>query len=234
MSGIGNEIGPVSSVSAIIALIREIKAHLETRLPGEPGVDEVLKGLAGTDLSPDKAVERQPQDPPPSAFLDVALRSVPKPELGPLAEAIEAANPHLHWRHGGTYERDAVGASYEDGHAFCDLVGPEVKRGVILAEDFRLGLFVLGPGIFYRDHNHPAPELYLTLTGPTGWRFGHGPWQDLPAGAVVWNEPGQIHATRIYDRPLLTVYSWTRSVLDKCHLHPADDWPEVERDLRRG
>ncbi len=222
----------MSSASVILALIEEIRTHLQSRETGEAGVDEVLRELAATAVSPDRAIEREPQHPPPSAFLDAAIRSMPRPELGPLAEAVEAARPHLHWRHGGTYKREDVGTAYEDGHMFCDLVAPKAKAGVVHAEDFRLGLFLLGPRVFYRDHNHPAPELYLTLTGPSGWRFGHGPWRDLPAGTAIWNEPGRVHATRVYDQPFLTVFSWTRNVLEKCHLHPADDWTEVEHRLR--
>ncbi len=44
-----------------------------------------------------------------------------------------------------------------------------------------MGLFVIAPHVLYRDHAHAAPELYLPLTGPHGWRFAPGPAQCPPA-----------------------------------------------------
>ena len=111
----------------------------------------------------------------------------------------------------------------------CKLIAPE--GGVFQADDLELGLFLLAPRVLYRDHNHLAPELYLSLTGPTGWRFGIGPWRDFPAGALIWNECQQIHATRVYGQPFLSVYAWVRDAHSLCQVVPADDWDEIERDL---
>ena len=94
-----------------------------------------------------------------------------------------------------------------------------------------MGLFLLAPRTMYRDHAHPAPELYLNLTGPTGWRFDRGDWQDIEAGEVLWNPSGKVHATRTYHKPFLAMYSWTQDVKEKCQVIHADDWEELEKQL---
>jgi hypothetical protein len=81
------------------------------------------------------------------------------------------------------------------------------------ADDFDLGLFVIGPDILYRDHHHAAPELYAPLTGPHGWRFlPDKTFHTKPADEPVWNEPWAPHATLTGPTPFLCIFGWTRDV----------------------
>ena len=87
-------------------------------------------------------------------------------------------------------------------------------------------------GTLYRDHTHPAPELYAPITGPHGWRFGIAdPWKSLPANVPVWNEPDRVHATLVGEHPFLAIYAWTRDVHYPAIVVPADDWAEIEARL---
>ncbi len=217
----------------ILNVIREIKSCLEMNFPGEPGVSEVLGKLEGVQLSPEAMIRQEPQLPAHGDVLNTAIGNIPKSRFGPLVEAITAAKDHLHWRvdRGLFYEGDAdIGKDYLDGNLHCVLVGSDV--GVIPHDDFLLGFFLLAPRLLYRDHIHAAPELYLNLVGPSGWRFEHGEWRDYQAGSVVWNSPNAVHAMRVYDQPFFSVFSWTGDVEQMCEVTPADDWPAVEQELR--
>jgi hypothetical protein len=101
------------------------------------------------------------------------------------------------------------------------------------ADDFAMGVFLIGANILYRDHHHPAPELYLPYNGPSLWRFDRGAWAQRKAGQPVWNEANAVHATLVGLDPLLMVYAWTRDVELPSLIVPAADWAEIEGGRRQ-
>ncbi len=220
-------------MSLIVNLFKQIKLHMEARVARDHGIGEVLDRLNRTLLTCESTIYRGSQQIVHKDVLDHAIQIIPDGELRQVASALEAAKDHLHWRvdRGIFYPRDEdVGDGYRHGNMHCELIGPDT--GVFPAEDFTLGLFLLTPRVLYRDHNHRAPELYITLTGPSGWRFNQGQWRDFDAGSVVWNASHAIHATRVYDQPFLAIYSWTKDVHETCSVVPATDWAIIERRLR--
>lgn len=222
----------MNSKLLILNLVQEIKAYLELNCPGQAGVSKVLGRLEEVQLIPEAMIHREPQIPSNGDVLNTAIGNIPKSTFGPLAEAILAAKDHLHWRvdRSHFYEGDAeIGKDYLGGNLHCVLVGSDV--GVIPHDDFLLGFFLLAPRVLYRDHLHAAPELYLNLVGPTGWRFGQGEWRDFSAGSTVWNTPNAVHAMRVYDQPFFSVFSWAGDVDNMCKVVPADDWSQIEADL---
>jgi hypothetical protein len=74
----------------------------------------------------------------------------------------------------------------------------------------RLGLLLLGPRLQYRDHFHPAPELYWILSGPSEWKRGDHGFVSRQPGETIWHDSGVVHATRTLDQPLLALWAWTR------------------------
>lgn len=125
-----------------------------------------------------------------------------------LTPALAAAAQQLRWVTYDAYPPDEIGAEFRTGHAFASLIGAE--DAPFPAQDFDLGFLLIAPGVRYRDHRHPAPELYLPLTGPHRWRFdGRGAFAPLPALAPVWNPPGRIHATEVGAVPFLALFVWT-------------------------
>jgi hypothetical protein len=129
-----------------------------------------------------------------------------------LAPALAAAARHLGWISYDAYPTHLIGPDFAAGHTFASLIGE--GEAPYPAQDFDLGFFLMAPGLHYRDHRHPAPELYLPLTGPHGWRFdGRGAFAPLPAWTPVWNPPMRIHATLVGATPFLALYAWTEHAM---------------------
>lgn len=142
-----------------------------------------------------------------------------------LAQAIDAASPHLAWVSYDPYPRAEIGDGFADGHAFASLAGSDAPYAV---DDVEVGLFLIAPHVLYPDHCHPAPELYAPLTGPHGWRFGPGrPLIAKPAGVPVWNPSLQPHLTLVGDVPFLCLFVWTRDVSLASRVIASSDWAEL-------
>lgn len=208
--------GPLALIDALLA---EADRYL-SRLPG-PGVAEVRAGIAAASAA-QRADGRE--NPIVAAHLEPALSAVP--DQPALVQAIRAAAPHLPWVTYDLYPRDQIGDAFADGHAFAEIIGPGAPVG---AADFSFGLFLIAPGVLYRDHCHPAPELYAPLTGPHRWRFGaEAPLVIKSAHQPVWNEPDAPHLTLVGAVPFLCLYGWTQDIGKPARVIPALDWPLLE------
>ena len=95
-----------------------------------------------------------------------------------------------------------------------ELIGP--VNGHFKSKELKLGLFLLEPKIFYKDHKHEAPELYLNLTKGTDWRFEETIWQEKGSGSIVYNEAFRVHAMRTKQNPFLSVWCWSTNPITKC------------------
>lgn len=124
-----------------------------------------------------------------------------------LAAAIAAVAEEFHWLQSSASMGEILGSEFIGNHGWTQIIGP---HGFFAGNDFRLGLFLLGPRLDYPDHFHPAPELYWPLTGPASWSKGSGAFCTQQAGTIIWHPSMIMHATRTSDIPLLAVYSWTR------------------------
>lgn len=206
---------------AIRLLIEETDRYLAT-LPG-PGVAEVRSLIARWQggpirLAPAANAVVEEHLPPALATLS--------PTHPALAAAIRAAAPHLAWVTYDLYPPEEIGLAFRRGHAFASLIG---EGAAIPAEDFDLGLFLIAPHVLYRDHAHPAPELYAPLTGPHGWRFGPGaPLIVKGPHEPVWNLPDAPHLTKVGSTPFLCVFGWTRDTKRPARVLPAGDWADLE------
>lgn len=210
-----------SAADHILRLIDEADRYIAT-LPG-PGVAEVRAGLNHWRGG---AVQVAPQA---NAIVDqhlvAALAPLRATHLA-LAQAIEAASPHLTWITYDKYALDKIGTGFAQGHAYASLIG---EVGHIGATDYDLGIFLIAPHVLYRDHHHAAPELYAPLTGPHGWRFGPDtPLITKPAHHPVWNEAHRPHMTKVGPTPFLAFFGWIRDVLEPAQVIPATDWPALE------
>lgn len=133
-----------------------------------------------------------------------------------LAAAIAMVEDELSWRQNASYSDDAMGQpGYMAAYAYAEVVGPQ---GPLVGDDFLLGLMILGPGLHYPDHAHPAPELYAVLAGDSEWSRAGGLFEARAPGSVVWHEAGVMHATRTHARPLLALYIWTEAVAQPARL----------------
>lgn len=212
---------PQDAADAISALAAETQTYL--RALSHPGAAEVRAGLA---RRPERPGALRPRSNSVVAnWLEPALASIADPHRG-LARAISDAAPHLEWVTYDAYPRDLAGDAFAEGHAFAPLFG---EHAPYCMADFEVGLFLIAPHVLYRDHHHPASELYAPLTGPHGWRFGiDAPRQIKPAHEPVWNPPNRPHMTRTGSSPFLSIFVWTTDVHAVAHILPASDWPELE------
>ncbi len=215
-----------TATAALRALVDEADRYLAT-LPG-PGVADVRAGVAEWREGPVTPAVATTANSVVSAHLPAALAllGLDRPTL---SLAIAEAAPALDWVSYDRYPPADIGPSFATGHAYARIIG---DGATIPARDFDLGLFLIAPHVLYRDHHHPAPELYAPLTGPHGWRFAPGaPLIMKHAHEPVWNPPDEPHATKVGAVPFLCLYGWTRNVDLPARVMPADDWPELE-DLR--
>lgn len=185
-------------------LVGAIARGLHAR--GGPHVDVVLQRLAEQDMTRQDFVEPRPQGLPVTRYFADTIAETMMIE-SELAAAIAAADGHLKWLQSKSYTDEILGAGFSENYGWCEIVGPQ---GFFKGDDFILGLLMLGPQRHYKDHYHPAPELYWPLTGPTDWKQGAGGFETKQAGAVVYHAPMVHHATKTSDQPLLAVWSWTR------------------------
>ena len=211
-----------STEALIRALTDEIDVYL-SKLPG-PGVAEVRQGMArfhnGRFAAPEAKSNTVTQ-----RHLAAAL-SAAAPDEPALVALIFAAAPLLNWITYDLYDRKKIGDSFATSHAFCSVMG---EAGAIRTDDFDLGLFLIAPHVLYRDHCHPAPELYAPLTGPHGWRFKpDAPLTIKQAHEPVWNEPNRPHLTKVGQTPFLSIYGWTRDNDKPAQVLPASDWATLE------
>ncbi|MEH7828709.1 dimethylsulfonioproprionate lyase family protein [Gemmobacter denitrificans] len=207
-----------SPVARLYASARDYLLTLD-----HPGSAEVRAGL-----SPDPGAERampSRQNAVVAHWLQPALALVAKdqPEL---AAALGGASGHLEWITYDAYPRDQIGEAFAMGHAYAAIRGGDAP---FAATEFELGVFLIAPGVLYRDHRHAAPELYAPLTGPHGWRFGvDRPLIVKPAHQPVWNPPHQPHLTKVGSVPFLCLFVWTKDVNEEAVVIPAADWAALE------
>jgi len=187
-----------------ISLVTAARHRLST-YDGE-GVDAVLARLDEQDISEHACLSPEPTALPVLRYLDPCLDEAHDFDGG-IASAISALRPSLQWRQSKAYNDQLLGTGFIENYGWCEIIGP---NGFFHGDDFLLGLLMLGPHQHYRDHFHPAPELYWPLTSDTEWRKGDDALTPKAAGTVIWHRPNVVHATRTRDKPLLTLWSWTK------------------------
>jgi len=181
---------------------------------GGEGVAEVLARLAGQDVSAEIFREVKPATLPVLRYLPECIGEALLVDAD-LAAAIAELDGALAWRQSSAYSDQVLGTGFMDNYGWCEIIGDD---GFFAGDDFRLGLLLLGPERHYRDHYHPAPELYWNLTGPSDWKRGAGGFATKEAGATVWHEPYRMHATKTGARPLFTLWCWTRDTATPARL----------------
>ena len=151
----------------------------------------------------------------------MCIRDSNNPSLISIKESINLSLKSLRWNidNGLYYDKDCdVGSDYLFGNMNTELIGP--VNGHFKSKELKLGLFLLEPEIFYKDHKHEASELYINLTSGTKWRFNNSEWQSKSAGSIIYNEPYKVHAMKVGTDPFLSIWCWPKNSSKKCVLVP--------------
>ena len=173
------------------------------------GVALVLERMAEQNLSESGFREPAPATLPVLQYLPQCIGEAMLIEPD-LAAAIASIDDDLQWRQSSAYSDALLGQGFMANYGWTEIIGP---RGFFPGDDFLLGLLMLGPGQHYRDHFHPAPELYWPLTSGSQWSRDSGPFEVRPPGAVIWHPSMTVHAMKTDDTPLLAVWSWTSDTM---------------------
>ena len=217
---------------SIYRIYREAKTALQLACGKNPVFADLMNFLNTQNFSVEDINEFTCGVPQHEAMLCSAFSKMPDTPFLELKSALMAGYNQLQWRvdEGGFYAKGAdVGDGYRRGNLHALLVGPEDCPFV--ANDFLLGFFLLSPNTLYRDHKHLAPEIYIPLTGPSGWRFDQGAWEDRPAGSAIYNAPNFVHATQVYETPFLALFGWLQDIGSACEVVFAGDWEKIEAAL---
>jgi dimethlysulfoniopropionate lyase len=172
---------------------------------GGEGTARVLERLAQQDMDAAQFRDPAPRRQPVCGSLAQCIAESMLVDAN-LAAALAAVADRLNWCQSAGYSDALLGEGFMANYGWCEIVG---SAGFFPGADFRLGLLLLGPHRHYKDHYHPAPELYWTLTGPSDWKRGAGGFETRAAGETIWHKPFVMHATKTLDTPLLAVWCWT-------------------------
>ncbi len=199
-------------------LLWEIVKFLQINIEGREE-REILAMLSLAVSESSQYSHQIPNTPPKEESLLTALNLINNDKLLPIKNSLFSAINQLKWNidDGLFYETNSeIGKGYLNGNMHTELIGP--KNGVFKQGDLRLGLFLLEPKIFYKDHKHEAPELYLNLSNGTSWRFETKQWVNRKAGSIIYNKPFRVHAMKVSSQPFLAVWCWPHNSLKKCIL----------------
>ena len=205
-------------------LICEIIKYLESNQLNK-GDKEISKYLKNIPLESKNFKELDSNNPPKKNALLKALDTINSPSLISIKETINLSLESLRWNidNGLYYDKDCdIGNDYLCGNMNTELIGP--VNGHFKSKELKLGLFLLEPEIFYKDHKHEASELYINLTSGTKWRFNNSEWQSKSAGSIIYNEPYKVHAMKVGKDPFLSIWCWPKNSSKKCVLVPKSDW----------
>ena len=219
---------------AINGLIKAISHHLGARRKITPEVEHVLDEISSATINNGFLEKYSIPSSGHQDILETAISNIKFQSLKNIQNGLILAKDKLSWRQDDNHyyaENADLGDAYKNTNLHSLLIGPSNAK--YHRSDFILGIFLLGPFTFYRDHFHQAPELYINLSNRTGWRFSSGKWDDYPAGSVIFNNPNEIHATRVYDEPFVSVFCWTRDVGFPCTIFKREDWRIIERTLQK-
>lgn len=175
---------------------------------------DATRDWPGTGVSPKRV--------PVCRFWDSALQGGARGAAHSLVSALGLLGPLLSWTQNPNYRRRPPDPAFLDNYGYAVIAGP-ADGPPALAVDPRLalGVLLLGPGTHYPLHDHPAVEIYYTLTAEGEWWRAAGPWRREPPGTAIYHAPNVRHATRAGRSPLLAVYLWRGDLATHARLIPA-------------
>ncbi|HEY3686284.1 MAG TPA: dimethylsulfonioproprionate lyase family protein [Streptosporangiaceae bacterium] len=161
---------------------------------------------------------------PVLGHLPEAMRIAGGGAAADLAAALDPLLPLVRWGQSPAYVADPPNAAFLAGYGHATLLGSPTAHPVAVDPSARVafGLLLLGPGVHYPAHRHPADEVYLPLT-PARWSTGTGADAVRPPGTPLHHPPGHPHAMRTGATPLLALYIWRGDTATPARLDPPDE-----------
>lgn len=108
------------------------------------------------------------------------------------------------------FERAAADIAWIPSHRMTDGGTEAALAPIDLQFDFddlTVGMLLLGPRQRYPEHCHPPHELYLPISDGGEWRYGgEETYRPLPAEALAYNHPNDVHGVVAGDQPLAALF----------------------------
>tara|TARA_Y200000002_G_scaffold374437_1_gene375164 strand:+ start:135 stop:794 length:660 start_codon:yes stop_codon:yes gene_type:complete len=206
----------ISYMNEIKKIVEEIIKYLEKNI--KINEEKMILDLIKKNRLDKKSLNNlKPNLPPKYKSLMSGFSSISSKKIIPLKKSILDSYSKLNWKtdNGEYYEKNSnIGKDYFNGNMNAELIGP--NHGFFKSNKLKLGIFLLEENIFYRDHKHAAPELYLILTSGTNWRFGDKKWVEMESGSIIYNEPFKPHAIKVGKIPFISIWCWPYNVDQKC------------------
>lgn len=189
--------------AAVLDVIRGMHApHIAAGGDAAAMLAEVDGVLAGIDRPEHEPVARTL---PGARHLAAAVEAAAGGPGEAIAFALAGLAPRLRWIANPHYSDALMGEGYMANYAYCNLLGWE---GFAARDSLACGFLLLGPGLHYPDHAHPAEEVYCPLTDDSEWSRDRGPFEGRSRGALIHHPSWMPHATRVGRTPLLALYFW--------------------------
>lgn len=193
----------------VARLIETIRAYYRTLPVQEPAIRrEVDHMLATTERLDPVAPSGNRVNAGAAKHLPGALDAARQGPGHEVADAIADAKDDLLWYYG--YAPRPGERDLSQDIAFCEILGP--TTGSFRSKDARLGFTLIGPGMHYPAHSHPAVELYHLLAGPSTWIKAGAPSRKQP-GDFILHPANVSHAMETQDASLLSIYSWSGDII---------------------
>lgn len=188
------------------ALLDAVLAWIANSPPLSPATADFLhKASQAARSAQPFAAARTAAALPVRAHFHAAAAAATSGPLADVARRLTEAEPSLAWLQNPNYTAAAMGQAYVDNYGYLELVGPQ---RAFQSTRLLIGFLLLGPHTLYPDHDHPAEEVYVIVSGDAHWRRGDGDWKIEPAGAVIHHVAHIRHAMRTGSEPLLALYFW--------------------------
>jgi quercetin dioxygenase-like cupin family protein len=146
---------------------------------------------------------------PVRRYFAEASRLAATSPLRAVAAAFAAVEAEAEWLQNPNYTAANSGEAFLESYGYVEIAGP---GRTIEAPALRIGLLLLGPHRHYRDHSHPAEEIYHVVAGAASWWREGAAWREERAGAAIHHAPNVRHATRTGAEPMLALYCWSGAI----------------------
>lgn len=212
-----HQLFPIDAVGALTGAL----AALLGRVPAELGGAVAPFAAALGEIQPTAAVAPPIQNLAVCRHLPAALAGARGTALEPMADAVRILAGEAYWTQNPNYQRRPPDPAFLDNYGYFVVAGPaDGPPAFVETPGLALGLLLLGPGVLYPAHRHPAVELYIPLGDDGEWQRGDEPWRRQPAGSAIHHASGMPHATRAGATPLLAAYIWLGELATHARLGP--------------
>lgn len=187
----------------LLYLLAVLHAQCARAIRQEPGLrTPLLTAVEHLSRILPRPEKMAPQVLPVCQYLPSLLRA---DDEDPVVRGVAPLCAQLAWVQNPNYTGGQLAPAFLANYGYAEIIGPQ---GVVLDDEFMLGILLLGPQTEYPAHYHPAEELYYTVSGDASWWQREQPWTQRGSGSYVYHPSGVAHAMQTARQPVCLLYMW--------------------------